>query len=194
MKNKSFSSIKADEIIRLLEEPTKDRRPLKYKLQREASVKELVNALWSSKKVLTSRILCDILGARRARTAIPALVNCLNQPDQDLKNDAAEALGKIGSPKAGNELLRHFIDEPCLWYAVALGAIGYNPAIPYLIAALHSASSSVRGGAAWSLGELIAYEAENVLISALAKEDYGYAKNRISEALNIIQEAKKFHI
>lgn len=187
MKKTSFSSVDANEIIRLLEEPTEDRRPLKGALQREAPVKELVKALWLSKTVLTSRILCDILGARRAKTAIPALLNCLNNPDPSLKNDAAEALGKIGDPKAGEEILKHFIVEPRLWYAVALGAIGYQPAVPYLTNALNSTLGSVRGGAAWSLGEMKVSDAQEVLTNALKIEQDKYALDRIQEALEKIK-------
>lgn len=183
MKKTIFSSVTANEIIRLLEEPTDDRRPLKNMLRREASVKELVKALWMSKTVLTSRILCDILGARRAKTAIPALLNCLTNPDPSLKNDAAEALGKIGDPKAGEEILKHFIDEPRLWYAVALGAIGYWPAVPYLINALNSNVGGVRGGAAWSLGEMKVTDAQEALINAFKIEKDQYALDRIQEAL-----------
>jgi HEAT repeat protein len=189
MENKNLSLANADEILQLLEEPTEDRRPLKHKLRREASVKELVKALWNSKTILTSRILCDILGARRAKTAIPALLNCLNQPDPDLKNDAAEAIGKIGSPKAGEELLDHFILEPRGWYAIALGAIGYSPAIPYLIKGLSNASDwLIRGGSAWALGELRVKEAIKPLESSLVIENDKYAFDRMNEAITKIRE------
>ncbi len=186
MKKSTFSSIDANEIIQLLEEPTEDRRPLKSVLQREAPVKVLVKALWLSKTVLTSRILCDILGTRRAKTAIPALLNCLNNPDPSLKNDAAEALGKIGDPKAGEGILKHFVVEPRLWYAVALGAIGYQPAVPNLINALSSNLGSIRGGAAWSLGEMKVFDAQEALINALKIEQDKYALDRIQEALKKI--------
>jgi len=188
MKNTTYSLVTANEIIRLLEEPTEDRRPLKYSLQREAPVKELVKALWMSNTVLTSRILCDILGARRARTAIPALLNCLTNPDPSLKNDAAEALGKIGDPKAGEQILKHFINEPRLWFAAALGAIGYRPAIPYLLSALNSNLENVRGGAAWSLGVMKVTDAQEALMNALKIEKDQYALDRIQEALDRIGE------
>ena len=183
MGSKGYSSIKAQEILRLLEEPTEDRRPLKHKLQHEAPVKELIVALRNSQTELTRRILCDILAARRAKTAVPALIECLDDPSAAVNGDAAEALGKIGSPKAGDALLKHFIDEQHGWYAVALGAIGYRPAIPYLIDALTNSSGwFVRGGAAWSLGELMAKEATKPLEVALAKENNTYALERIREA------------
>jgi HEAT repeat protein len=184
MSSKEFSTVKAVEILRLLEEPTEDRRPLKHKLQREASIKELIVALRNSQTALTRRILCDILAARRAKTAIPALIECLDDPSEAVNDDAAEAIGKIGSLKAGEALLNHFIHEQHGWYAIALGAIGYHPAIPYLIDALTNSSGwFVRGGAAWSLGELQAKEAVTALEIALAKEDNNYASERIREAL-----------
>jgi len=186
MENNNISTIQADEIIRLLEEPTDDRRPLKHKLQRSASVKELVKALTLSQVELTRRILCDILAARKVKSAIPALLECLDDPSPWVKDDAAEALGKIGSIKAGEPLLNHFNNDRSLWLAVALGAIGYRPAIPSLIASLSSPYGKIRGGAAWALGELRATEAITSLELALSKEDDKYALDRIREALDRI--------
>jgi HEAT repeat protein len=187
MDNNNFSSLQASDIVRLLEEPTDDRRPLKHNLQRFASVKELIKALQISQTELTRRILSDVLGARRAKSAVHALLECLDDPSPRVKDDASEALGKIGSIKAGASILNHFENEPRLWYAVALGAIGYRAAIPSLIKALTSPSAKIRGGSAWSLGELKAYEAENILENALAQEDDEYAIDRIRDALKEIR-------
>ncbi|OGO31773.1 MAG: hypothetical protein A2136_03655 [Chloroflexi bacterium RBG_16_54_11] len=193
MGSKEYSNIKAEEILRLLEEPTKDRRPLKDKLRREAPVKELIKALRNSQTELTRCILCVILADRQAKTAISALIECLDDPSAAVNDDAAEALGKIGSPKAGDALLKHFIHEKHGWYAVALGAIGYRPAIPYLMDALINSSEwFVGGGAAWSLGELMAKEAMTALEIALAKEKNNYASERIREAIDRINWKEQF--
>jgi len=189
-KNREYSEANALEIIRLLEEPVEDRRPLKHKLQREASAKALIEALEISTTELTRCILCDILAARRTKTAVPAILKCLDDPTSDhLKDLAAEALGKIESPKAGEELLRNFLKEKRTWYAIALGAIGYRPAIPYLIDALTSSSGMVRGGAAWSLGELRANEALEPLQQTLLIETENYARDRMKEAINLIKNS-----
>jgi len=187
---KDYSLVKAQDIVRLLGEPTDDRRPLTVKLQREAPVRELISALRISDTELSRRILCDILGARRARTAIPALVECLDSPSPSIKDDAAEALGKIGSPRAGPALLSHFVVDPRLWFAVALGAIGYRPAIPYLIEALENPNAMVRGGAAWALEELKVQESVSALEEALVKEDDPFALEHIRKALDYIREEK----
>jgi HEAT repeat protein len=186
--NINFSKLTAPEIITLLEEPTDDRRPLKSKLRYKAPLKELIGALRSSKTELTRRILCDILADRRAKTAVEALIECLDDPSTKVKNDAAEALGKIGSDKAGDALLNHFIEDPHIWYAIALGAIGYQPAIPFLINALESPSPKIRGWSAWSLGYLKDKKAREALERALVLETDDYSISRIKEALAKLSE------
>ncbi|MCL4561673.1 MAG: HEAT repeat domain-containing protein [Chloroflexi bacterium] len=190
MENKNFTSLRSEEIVRLLEEPTDDRQPLKQNLQKEASVKELVQALEISRVELTSRILCDILAARRAKTAVPALIKCLEDPSPWLKDDAAEALGKIGGIKAGEALLDHFNKDPRLWYAVAMGEIGYRAAIPRLIEALYDPSPMVRGGAAWALEELIALDALKDLKEVARLEEDAFALKHMEKAIEYISEKK----
>lgn len=185
---RKYSNVNAIEIIRLLEESVDDRRPLKHKLQREAPAKALIEALEKSTNNLTRSILCDILAARQVKTAVPAILKCLDDPTSNhLKDIAAEALGKIESPKAGEELLRHFLKEKRTWYAIALGAVGYRPAIPHLIDALTSSSGMVRGGAAWSLGEFHAKEALETLKRVLPIETEEYAQARMKEAIDLIE-------
>lgn len=187
---REYSNVDAQEIIRLLEEPVEDRRPLKHKLQREAPAKALIGALEISTNETTRCILCDILAERKTKTAIQSILKCLDEPtSDDLKDAAAEALGKIENPKAGEELLRHFLKERRTWYAIALGAVGYRPSIPYLIDALTCSSGMVRGGAAWSLGEFRAIEALKPLNRALTIETEQYAQARIREAIDHIENA-----
>ena len=189
----SYSSVKAQEIIQLLEEPTDDRRSLKSKLRREARVKELVEALGLSKTDLTTRILCDILGERKAKTAVPTLIKCLDNPSFSVQDDAAEALAKIGSQEAGDALLKHFNDDPSFWLAVALGAVGYRSAIPHLIERLkNSRDDMIRGGAAWALGELKAPESVMALKEALSMEGDPFVIERIQKALVNIHEENKY--
>jgi HEAT repeat protein len=178
-----YSHLSASEIVALLEEPTDDRRPLKMQLRRNAKVKELIRALQITKTVLTRRILCDILAERRAKSAVNAILECINDASSDLRNDAVEALIKIRSYKAGEGLLAYFIDNPQLWYAVALGEIGYRPAIPYLMDALENPDEGVREGAAWALGYLGAIDAIGVLVRALHREANPNCVVRMQEAL-----------
>jgi len=100
----------AGEIIRRLEEPTENKLPLMSQLRREARIVELVMALSLADDETTRCNLCDILAWRKAKTAVAVILACLDDPtSDDLKDTAAEALGKIESPKAGEELLRHFL-------------------------------------------------------------------------------------
>ena len=190
MGNNNYKSLRSEEIVQLLEEPTEDRRPLKWNLQKEASVKELVRALEISQVELTRRILCDILAARRAKSAVSVLIKCLDDPSPWLKDDAAEALGKIGSLKAGEALLDHFNKDPRLWYAVAMGEIGYRAAIPRLIEALQDPSPLVRGGAAWALEELIAINALKELNEVASMEEDPFALKHMKNAIEYITQEK----
>ncbi len=177
-----------EDVIQLLEAPTADRRPIKHYLMRKALITILIEALAKSKMPRTKRILCDVLGSRHAKSAIPILISCLNDHDWEVRNDAAEALANIRSSKAGKALLQHLINDPLPVYAGSLGAIGYYPAIPSLIEALRNPNPKLRGTAAWSLGELMAKEAMIALEIALANEKNNYASKRIREAINRINE------
>lgn len=189
--NKKRPKLSPLKIRRLLEVPTKNRIPLRDKLERTAKAKDLIEALRISKNGVTRSILCDILAERRLKMAIPVLIECLDDPDNKVKEDAAEALGKIGTQAAGEALLERFTNEGnrLPWFAIALGAIGYKPAVPALINALiNSPDGVVRGGSAWSLGELRAIDAKPQLERALLIENHKYALKSIREALISLNE------
>ena len=177
-----------EEVIQLLEAPTTDRRPIKHYLKRKAPITILIEALEKSKMPRTKRILCDILGSRHAKSAIPILISCLNDRDWEVRNDAAEALANIRSSKAGDALLQHLINDPLPAYAGALGAIGYFPAIPFLIEALRNPSPKLRGTAAWSLGELKVKEALPQLELSIINETDKYSTKCMKEAILRIKE------
>lgn len=177
-----------EDVVQLLEEHTNDRRPIKHYLKRNASITILIKALEISKMPRTKRILCDILGSRHAKSAIPILISCLADSDWEVRNDAAEALADIRSLKAGEALLQHLINDPLPAYAGALGAIKYYPAIPFLLEALRNPSARLRGIAAWSLGELMAKEALPQLELSLITETDDYAIDHMKEARNKISK------
>jgi HEAT repeat protein len=183
------TTITAEQIIQLLEQTGVDLLPIKISLQRNASVKELVKALSISKKTGTSRILCDILGYRKAKSAKPELIKCLKSRSEWLREDAAEAIGRIGGEEAGEELINQLVKRPNVWIAIALGAIKYAPAIPFLREALNSPYPKLRGGAAWSLGHLKDKEALSALERVLQTETDTYSKDRITEAIIEITSA-----
>jgi HEAT repeat protein len=185
-----MKNLDAKEIIRLLEAPVDNRIPIKRQVYRDASIKEIIIALKESTLELTRMILCDILGERRAKTAIPDLLSCLDDQSPRVRSAAADALSKIGDARAGELLMNYVIKEADIevrrMYMVALGAVGYRYAIPVLIKALSDIDSSIRGSAAWSLGALRAIEATNELEQALNQEEEPYPKERMKEALGKI--------
>jgi HEAT repeat protein len=169
----------AAEIIQILEEPTKNRWPAIDRIIDEANVSEVIAALQQSTTPLTRRILSDILGFRAevglpdTKRATPALVEALHDPNQSVRNSAADALGKIADPAAGPALLEQYHKEkegsPVRhMLASALGAPQYTPAIPTLIQALSSSDDMLRRAATWGLSQFKTQEAKKALQQALA--------------------------
>src|SRR6266699_3038998 len=171
----------AAEIIQILEEPTKNRWTAIDRIRDEANVSEVIAALQQSTTPLTRRILSDILGFRAevglpdTKRATPALVEALHDPNQSVRNSAADALGKIADPAAGPALLEQYHKEkegsPVRhMLASALGASQYTPAIPTLIQALSSSDATLRRAATWGLRSLQAQEAKESLQKARTSE------------------------
>ncbi len=192
-----MNKLTAERIIQLLEAPTEDRRPLGRMIRKEAYVKELVIALEMSLETseisdTTKHIICYYLGERQSKRAVPVLIKALQNPSADVRDSAADALAKIGDPKAGAALYEQFILEESIgaqhMLAAALGAVGYEPAIPVLIQALKHPNEVLRGCAAWSLGALDAKEALEPLQEALALEmdTDSYARRQMRDALRKI--------
>lgn len=175
----------AQEIIRLLEEPTNDRRPIKHKILDEAPIEELITAMHESKTVLTYKILCEILGKRKATQAVPSLIEALHNTNDGVRSEAAEALAHIESIEAGEDLLNQYLQEASEdtkeWEVIALGAVGYRPAIPHLIQALQV--NRLRRYAALALGELKAQEAREAIQQAMDQEKDTYTITLMKQAL-----------
>lgn len=186
-----MENLKAQDIIQLLESPSMTFAQLH--LRKHASVKELCRALEFCSKAHTRQVLCDVLGFRHAKSAVPLLVQCLEDSASGVRSSAADALGKIGDLRAGAALMNHFQQETELpvrrTLACALGAVGCKPAIPLLIDCLRGSDLSLRGCAAWSLGILRAVEALPMLDMAHIRETEAWPKARIHEALQQISAA-----
>jgi HEAT repeat protein len=93
-----------------------------------------------------------------APTAVPALVEVLAIPDEDMRLQAAMALGELGAP-AVPALQTALADRDAAvrFYAVwALGLAGpaAKPAAPAVVARLRDADSDVRYKAAFALGHI----------------------------------------
>jgi len=178
----------AAQIIALIESPHD--HSIMPVLRRRAPVRQVLIALQTSTTPHLRQVLCDLLGYLHARSGVPLLVNMLDDRNFRVRCSAAESLGKIRAPQAGNAIFRHYLLRTELperrTLAVALGAVGYQPAIPALIAALQHDDLSLRGCAAWSLGELRAVEAAPTLMHALSIETENYPRQRMKEAIDRI--------
>lgn len=133
-------------------------------------------------------LLCDVLGFRKEAAALAALCERLDDEHPRVRTAAADALAKLGDPRAGAALLaRATLPEPDAgtrrMLAAALGAVGHTPAIPLLTELLTSDDPSLRGSAAWSLGALGARAAAPALRAALAVELAPYPAERMRAAL-----------
>jgi HEAT repeat protein len=183
----------ADEILHLIE--STDGTVSRFKLEDEALVKELILALEKTDSTPARHLLCTVLGDRHAKSAIPILIQQLNDPDLNVRIYSVEALGKMGDPIAGPVLLDMFNKEQPRalrsTLAVVMGPIHYQPAVPRLIQALADEASGVRGCAAWSLGLLLASESIHALQHAASVEKDGWAKNHMIDALAKMGQANK---
>ena len=148
---------------------------------------QVVAALNNSQDVIIRRALCHALGRRCDSEAVPALIECLRDPDEVLCTEAAEALGNIGDRLAGPALFERFSGpDTCNrnLLAYALGAVAYRQAIPALTQAL--ADPDVRGSAAIALGSLGAVEAKAAMREALRAETSESSRSLIERALAAI--------
>jgi HEAT repeat protein len=195
-----MDKLTAKKVIQLLELPTDTYISITDHISDNAPVAELIAALQERSTPRIRHILCYMLGDRREKAAVPILIKCLKDRSPSVRATAADSLGKIGDPRAGEALFERFVGaEKSMgarhMLASALGAVGYEPAIPLLIQALEDSNGTLRGCAAWSLGVLHAQEAKDALERALAREagsnaDSAYAANRMREAIKIIGKPK----
>lgn len=187
-----FSIRSAEQIQSLLQSNLNNGYIVKKTLLREATIESLLEALSKYDEVSIRAIICDVLGQKRARGAVPILISLLDDDCSNIRSVAAESLAKIGDVKAGPFLLERFAKEQELgvkrMYTAALGAVMYLPAVATLVQALLDADSSLRGSAAWSLGRLKNTTAVSPLEQALQRETDAYARQRMQEALETLQK------
>jgi HEAT repeat protein len=183
--------MQAHEIVRLLSVDTPNWCDDVERIASEAATAELAAASRCDLPAAAREILFDLLGNRYDPTALPALIDGLNDVSPSVRSSAADALAKIRDPAAGPFVERKFKaeedDAVRQMLAIALGAVDYQPSIPALIRALGQSKGTLSGAIAWSLGALKARGAEDALRLALSRETSSYALTRIADALSIIQ-------
>ncbi len=180
----------AKEIIRQLEEPTENGIPIKQRIISEAPIKELIQATREPQTLDTYEILSEILGKRKDPQAVPILIDALHNASSSVRAEAAQALAQIEDPSAGEPLLAQYLTEEDEgakeWEIIALGAVRYRPAIPYLIQALNV--EHLRLYAALALGELKAKEAKEDVQKVLPLATDPYEERMLKKAFREIDE------
>ena len=161
-------------------------------LRHKVEAKTLLDALDAASTDLARIILCDVLGWRHEHCAVLRLIALLDHESSKVRSAAADALAKIGDPRAGEALLRRLqLPDPNIgvrrMLLAALGAVNCHEAIPLLTQFLQNPDPSQRGSAAWSLGAMRAAEALPALEHALHYERSWYPKERMTEAIKAIR-------
>ncbi len=189
--------LRAAKIVRMLQAPTEERRPTKWSIFYEAPIKELIAALWIATErpdetELTRIILAELLGKRRVKSAVPVLLHCLQDPSNEVRHQAMQALGRIGDPEVGSYLWEHlnFAEAP-IWMRFELAAVygetRFKPAIPLLIDLLLDEDKELRMVAAGSLRLLQAEEAIEPLTNAIAIEPDSSVRRAMTDSLEKIR-------
>ena len=104
--------------------------------------------------------------------ALSDIVHRLDDPDVEVREEAAKALGRIGSADAVDALLRHLTDpfSAIRGAARALGRIGDHRAVEPLVAALADRSEELQEACCQALGRMSAREALGPLLGLLSEE------------------------
>jgi HEAT repeat protein len=119
------------------------------------AIAELLGLLATERDPERRRVIAVALGELRAVDAVPELVKCLHEDDDELAARAAHALGKIGDPRSAADLA-----------ALVTGARSWI----------------VRAAACGACGQMAAPEAPPALASALADESW-HVRNAAATAL-----------
>lgn len=104
--------------------------------------------------------------------ALEEVLSRLDDPDPDVREEAARALGRIGSPEAFDALVVQLADTQSTVRSAAaraLGHIGDRRAIPYLIQGLTDPSEDLRDACLFALGEVGGDNAAEELLSVFRK-------------------------
>ncbi len=180
-----MKTMTAAQILEGLEDSEEDWRNVQYRIYRQAPIKEILPALETTRDQGTRRILVYVLGNRRARSVVPALIPMLDDPE--LRPDVVDALGKIGHPGAGPALWRRLAVEPDegtrQMLIPGLGAVCHRERAPVVIDALRADSAGMRYAAAWALRHLRLEAARPALVAALGREPEDWVARALRGAI-----------
>lgn len=161
------------------------------RIEKEASIKSLIEALKTSDDNRIRGIICRILGWRTAISAIPAMAECLDSDSESLRSEAADALGGMKSFKAGQPLLKRFkIEESVMvktTLALSLGTCRYKPAAKYLSECLTHPDYKLREFSAMALGSIGSREYLADLQNLLKTEGEPQVVRRVRGAIEDIE-------
>ena len=161
---------------------------------------EIINSLWSlyqtaEFKPLRGRAIRVLFFIKPGNT-IDSLIKDLESKEGNVRESAADALGRIGSEKAIEPLIKAALTsaeggDVRESAADALGRIGSDKAIEPLVKALTSGEEEyVRGRAADALGRIGSEKAIEPLIKALTSGEEGYVRWSAADALGRIGSEK----
>lgn len=129
------------------------------------------------------------LGKIGGESAVDALIGALHDPDTEVRQRAASALGDIGEPALPSliEALRRHDADLRQGVVAALGQVG-RPALPSLLAALRTGDDPhIRAGAAAALGEIGDPRSVDALIESL-DDEHEEVRAAAREALGSIRK------
>jgi len=125
-----------------------------------------------SEEVYVRNAACVVL-RNIGEPAVTHLTQLVRDDDQDVRKFAVDTLGLIGSPAAGEALIRALDDvnvNVAAAAAEALGQIRYRPAIPKMVSVMQ-ANSWLRCTVARSLGQIGGAEAGRALVELIGDSD-----------------------
>lgn len=115
------------------------------------------------------RALREVRGAAHT-LSFSEIVIRLDDPDAVVREAAAMALARLGTPEAEQELINRLKDPDALsrpMIARALGTMGSAAAVPYLIDSLQDRSEDLQVEAAWALGKIRVEEGSEPILRSL---------------------------
>jgi MFS family permease len=146
--------------------------------------------VWAMNVALSSRKHAEALrkvGSGRTAIAVSDLIAGLDDPVQDVREEAAMALGRIGTPEAVDALLQTLNDphvDIIPKIVRALASTGDRKVTPSIVTRLSDSDRETVSEAARALGELGDRSASRALLDVLAGSDDAIVVSAASEALS----------